>query len=203
MTEREYALVEVLLQKGAGSVYSKIDIEDQSRVLAIASKWRLSSNGYAIVVRRIHGKVCTTYLHKTIFGSACRHINGDRLDNRRFNLSASPRTDRGSELAIRKLPDLELNSESEEHDGFQIKVYHVDTPDEKIYVGHMKDNMPHGFGVLTIKPSKQLIGEWVSGQMITGSIHHYMTPPNLCPIEIPIVGWDIFKIEHVINGFIV
>lgn len=86
--------VPVALANKKGYVYAKVDPEDYEQVSGVEHKWRLSSSGYALYVTRIQGKFVTVYLHKVVYGGMCTHINGDRLDNRKQNLTESRRATR-------------------------------------------------------------------------------------------------------------
>lgn len=89
--DTDFKLIPVSLPKKAGYVYSKVSNEDFEMVYNLSSKWRISSSGYPIFVTRKEGCFCTTYMHKLIYGETARHVNGDRLDNRRENLIKSVR----------------------------------------------------------------------------------------------------------------
>lgn len=83
--------IPVYLPHKQGSLMAKVSTEDYDKVIQVSTRWRRSSSGYPIAVKRENGKVQTTYLHKVIFGDTARHVNGDRLDNTRENLVPSSR----------------------------------------------------------------------------------------------------------------
>lgn len=89
--DTDFKLIPVSLPKKAGYAYAKVSNEDFEMVNNLSSKWRISSSGYPIFVTRKGGVFCTTYMHKLIYGDTSRHVNGDRLDNRRENLIKSIR----------------------------------------------------------------------------------------------------------------
>lgn len=104
----DYKLVPVSLPKSAGTVYAKVSPEDYDDIMNASSKWRMCSSGYPIFVKRKESKFETTYMHKLVFGEAAKHVNGDRLDNRRENLIKSTRKSRAKD-----------ESENEEEDEYK------------------------------------------------------------------------------------
>lgn len=89
--DNSFRLIPVSLPKKGGWVHAKVSSEDYEMLNEISSKWRTCSSGYPIFVTRKNGVFCTTYMHKLIYGDTARHVNGDRLDNRRENLIKSVR----------------------------------------------------------------------------------------------------------------
>ena len=88
-----YQIVPVALPRKQGYAYAKMDNGDYDEL--IKHKWRLSSSGYALFVKREGQAFNSNYMHKMIYGETCSHKNGDRLDNRRENLIPSVRSQCG------------------------------------------------------------------------------------------------------------
>lgn len=81
------ALVQVTLPRNQGLVYAKIDREDAAKVVNVSEEWYINPAGYIFTIHRNRGdKLRYIYLHKVIAGGTAKHINGDRLDNRKANL---------------------------------------------------------------------------------------------------------------------
>lgn len=83
--------IPVRLPKKQGIVSALVSEEDYEKVSGISSKWRKSSSGYPIFVKRSGNKFITTYMHKLIYGDSAKHVNGDRMNNTRDNLVRSTR----------------------------------------------------------------------------------------------------------------
>lgn len=81
--------VPVFLPKKSGQVEAFVSEEDYDVVFKASDRWRQSTSGYPIFVKKIDGKFVTTYMHKLVFGGPSKHINGNRLDNTRRNLVSS------------------------------------------------------------------------------------------------------------------
>lgn len=84
-------VIPVSLPKKNGTVFAKVSPDDYATIMSASNKWRLCYSGYPIFVKRKNDTFTTTYMHKLIHGGSAKHINGDRLDNRRENLMDSPR----------------------------------------------------------------------------------------------------------------
>jgi hypothetical protein len=89
--ERE---IKVNLPYKKGHIFARVSEEDYEMVKNASSAWRQSDSGYPIFVRRIGNTFQTTYMHKLIFGSGARHIDGDRMNNTRQNLTSTQRSNR-------------------------------------------------------------------------------------------------------------
>jgi hypothetical protein len=130
-----------------------ISPEDYERVVAIKERWSISSTGYVVTGKRINGVNRLTYLHKEIFGDTCTHINGDRLDNRRYNLTASKKRRRSEPFVLHQ----EKTQQCEYHDG------------KKYYGEILPPNIPHGFGMLVESKTRSL-GWWHQGHLHSGIV---------------------------------
>jgi hypothetical protein len=81
--------IPVFLPKKRGTVDAFVSEEDFDKISSASKKWRQSSSGYPIFVKKQGDKFVTTYMHKLVFGGPARHVNGNRLDNTRANLTIS------------------------------------------------------------------------------------------------------------------
>lgn len=73
------------------SAFALVDSEDLDKVKDF--RWRTSTTGHVVSTKNR----ATHFLHRLIFGSPAHHLNGNFLDNRKANLTASlPRGTRGS-----------------------------------------------------------------------------------------------------------
>ena len=125
-TPPEFMTVPVCLPKKAGTVFARVSPEDYQKVVNASSKWRLCSSGYPIFVKRDKTTFETTYMHKLVFGDSAKHINGDRLDNRRENLvkssrKSSPKCDIEDEYAL-AWADIDRENEWRKHYGLEGQV---------------------------------------------------------------------------------
>jgi hypothetical protein len=151
-----------------------ISPEDYEKVAEIASTWRVSSSGYVVVGKRVQGKNKVTYLHKVVFGDTCTHINGNRLDNRRNNLTASKKRRRPTEMNKEDL----LEFIDDPYDIKRLKDTSTTYPDGKIFFGETKNMKPHGFGML-VESKKRSIGWWIDGEFDSGIIMSLACVPSV------------------------
>ena len=79
---------EIILDSGH---YKALVDDDQFDGLTQLGKWRLHSDGYAVLMKC--GNSSVTYMHRVVVGATkgrknhVHHINGVKLDNRRINLT--------------------------------------------------------------------------------------------------------------------
>jgi hypothetical protein len=155
--------IPAFLPRQSGQVMVSISNEDYDKIVGISSSWRVSSSGYVVTAKRVNGKNQVRYLHKEIFGDTCTHINGDRLDNRRSNLTASKKRRRPADFEIRSITEL------------------VDNPtnysDGKKYYGEVERNKPNGFGML-VESKKRSLGWWFNGEFHSGIVMHLVPVPS-------------------------
>lgn len=134
--------------------------EDYEKLVKIASTWSISSNGYVVTSKREKGKSTTLYMHKIVNdGIPARHINGDRMDNRRSNLMNLRKWDVESVGRSYQAPDVPEEAKHVE----------VDYDDGKTYFGEMKAFRPDGFGTL-VEQDKTSIGWWKKGVYRSGIV---------------------------------
>lgn len=134
--------------------------EDYEKLVRIAPTWSVSSNGYVVTSKRESGKSKTIYMHKVVTeGVSARHVNGDRLDNRRSNLMNMRSWDVQAVGRTYKAPDVPSEASCVE----------VDYEDGKTYFGEMKGFRPDGFGTL-IEEDKTSIGWWNKGRYQSGLV---------------------------------
>ena len=203
-----FCFIEVCLPKKKSSVYAKVSPEDYHMLTKEDYTWRLSHSGYPISVRKKDGRVDSTYMHKLIFGDSCRHLNGDKLDNRRHNLVKGIHQTKSGNLSIKRARVIDedeciLQSDDPslvDAEGFRVVTYSAD----KIYAGHIKHGKPHGYGVLNMEYKKQLIGEWKDGHLYTGCLIKYTEEFEFhkVPLYVPQNAATPFTVENVQNGFI-
>lgn len=208
-----YKTVPVSISKNGGFEYAKVSVEDYPRIVGLSPTWRKSSSGYAIHVKKpeIDGApISTTYMHKIVFGSQAKHINGDRLDNRRENLVLSTRK--------RKYP-VPLKEEFVLHTPrfmtFEACTYDENDPDlkhingyaivkfgEKTYSGEVRNGEPCGYGMITQNQDPyDMCGIWSKGKLETGIITYYKPLPLAMDNEARLVTpREVTKVEVISNG---
>lgn len=185
----DVAFIEVALPCGKGTVISRLSLEDYSQCGIGDSKWRLSNSGYVVRSWKSNSRVHTEYLHKVIFGRACYHINGDKLDNRRENLMATSIETKQhiSKFVIQHPNDNTPEFVDPPNDEGMACIHYSE---DKVYAGRLENQKPHGIGILTMNCDKQLLGMWENGNLKTGMIIKF-TPEQihsdmaclLCPPE--------------------
>ncbi len=155
-------LTQIPVKDGQNLRYAVIYQSDKDLIDSISGAWRLSSTGYVLSVKRVEGKIQTSYLHKILAGGPAKHINGDRLDNRRSNL-----------LLLRQ-------------DGAMADIEVIDAEcDQEIplpsFIGDIKDGQPQGYGLLATQVETHTtheIGIWERGVMVRGIRVTYPTTCN-------------------------
>lgn len=198
----DYANIPVLLQNHAGTMIAKVDRDDYQMVMEFASVWRLTTNGYARTTKKVGEKFKMFYMHSLIFGDRARHVNGDRLDNRRQNLVAVTRKKRimpdDSEQDFKISRPTVISEEMVEfqHDESTLLFYSgyaiIHYRNKKHYSGLIVRGIPQGFGTLYEQEAQlQSLGMWDKGKMVEGMVLHYRPLPScvcqteiLCPLRV-------------------
>lgn len=140
-------------------VRALVSPEDYPHLSAITPAWRLSSSGYVVCSKNRK----LVYMHKIILqDQRGRHINGDRLDNRRCNLRPSPLPLKTAVLEFLDSPH-----------GQGVREYGAG----KRYEGSFAQNRPHGFGILR-EPHKETVGWWQEGALYTGIVMEFKPIPE-------------------------
>jgi hypothetical protein len=153
-----------------------ISADDKELVFNVSDRWRVSNSGYVVTSSRRQGRYQLTYLHKVIMGSSAKHINSDRLDNRRSNLIESKARTKKRVFDM-TLPDFEiktvaplldpvLNPQEAPQQSMHCTVRY---DHGKTYRGSFKHFKPHGYGML-IEENKTSTGKWVNGIMVWGVV---------------------------------
>lgn len=163
-------------------VNALVSPEDFERLTTISNIWYVSSSGYVVSSKRENGKYTRKYMHRVIMGTTARHVNGDRLDNRRSNLVNISRK-RPAEMMEQ---DFEIHSilptEIESTDpipknGKNVTIHYKS--EDKVYSGEIHNYLPHGFGLLT-ETQKSCLGWWIEGRFQNGIImEHKPLPPRI------------------------
>src|SRR5574341_305184 len=83
---------EIKLNNGSVCIVDDDDYEDLNKY-----KWKVSKWGYAVRELQRNGKWSTILMHRVVnrtpVGMVTDHINGNKLDNRRFNLRTCTTTE--------------------------------------------------------------------------------------------------------------
>lgn len=220
----DYKLVPVALPNNNGYTYAKVSPEDYEIINKPEFKWRRSATGFALFVKRNGDDFVSTYMHIMVHGSHARHVNGDRLDNRRTNLV----TGRSPPVVRTRKRERDEDLEDEEFVLHTPRVvaadmykFHYKDEDlknytgfgeieyksgEKIYSGEICDGRPHGYGHLyETTLSTQSCGNWVRGRMMEGMVLVYKDLPQCytedceglkqCPHR------EVLKLELVKGGY--
>jgi hypothetical protein len=177
-----------------------ISAEDKDMIFKISEKWRVSNSGYVVTSSRREGRYQLTYLHKTIMGSSAKHVNSDRLDNRRSNLIESKARTKKRVFDM-TLPDFEIRTVAPLLDPVlnPIEAPEVSTHctvyygNGKTYRGSFKQYKPHGYGML-LEENKTSTGKWVNGIMVWGVVVIFKQVPVWMDAEYQEIE-DIFLVH--------
>lgn len=207
-----YKLIPVSLPKHYGFEYAKVSIQDYDRIIGLAPIWRKSSSGYAITVQKDESidKMKTIYMHKEIHGSQSKHVNGDRLDNRRENLVLSTRkrkkTDEMMEDFVLHTPRFmtfeAATYDSEDTDLKGVNGYAIVKFGKKTYSGEVRNGEPCGYGMISQNQAPyDMCGLWSGGKLTTGMITYYKPLPLAMDNEARLVTpREVVKVEIISNG---
>lgn len=212
-----YKKVPVKLPNDEGYTFAMVCPEDYDNVSRASTNWRLCSSGYPLHVKRSGQKFETVYMHRLIHGEPARHVNGNRLDNRRSNLVTSNRisshkrnldNDQDDEFELhtpRVISEEATIFNSNDNDlkyftGYGRVSYNEDN---KIYSGEIADGRPHGHGCLYEQESQQQSsGQWQRGRMINGMVVKYKDLPLcMCQVDMVCPFREILRIDVVKNGY--
>lgn len=207
-----FKLVPVKLPNKNGHVYAKVSNEDYENVTKASNNWRLCSSGYPLFVQRNGPRFETTYMHKFIFGGSARHLNGDRLDNRKENLIPTGRKQRTSsskddDLVIKRPKVIademtifdSLESSLKDYSGYA----NINYDHKKLFSGEVQHGIPHGYGCLYEQSSQQESrGVWKSGKMMIGAVTKFKNlPACMCQVDPVCPCREVDKVEVVKDGY--
>lgn len=154
---------------------TKIVVSPEDKHLADNYKWRISNSGYVVSSVRRQGEYRLTYLHKLVAGTTAKHINANRLDNRRTNLVETKSRKRvfDQDFKIHTVaPILDhtlIPSQAPRQSGHDTVRY----DNGKLYRGSFLNYKPHGFGMLledNDECTKTSTGKWENGILKWGIV---------------------------------
>ena len=173
---------------------TKIVVSPEDKHLADNYKWRISSSGYVVSSVRRDGQYRLTYLHKLVAGTTAKHINCNRLDNRRSNLmETKPRKrvfdhDEFTISTVAPLLDHTLvPEEGPKRSGHATVRY----PNGKIYRGSFQNYRPHGYGML-LEDDRTSVGSWGNGILTWGLVIVFKQIPDFMKTK-----WEQREIHYV------
>jgi len=166
-TQEITKLMNTTIPVGNGK-HATVSPQDYEMVMTVGKRWRMSSSGYPIYISRQNKNPKTVYMHKLIAGYPARHLNGDRLDNRRENLVMSRRNE-STDFSLARLPNKDvLTHHWKDPTIATLNEYaKIRYEDGRLYEGIVKEGIPHGFGQLT-SPKIKMIGMWDNGVVSKG-----------------------------------
>jgi hypothetical protein len=220
-----FMTIPVSVPKTDQTVMAKVSVEDYDKIVAASSNWRLTKSGYPVFVTRKDQVFSTTYLHKLVHGSSARHVNGDRLDNRRDNLVDSLRGPPASRKR-KSWVDEQKETENDANDEFKLFTpsfiadeicdFKQGDPDLLTYTGHanirynpqkhysgsIKDGRPDGFGHLWEGDTSSVsCGMWIHGRMNKGMVVVFKPLPKcMCEIWKACPLRDVERVDVVVDG---
>lgn len=167
-----------------------VDDDQFEKLQAISSNWKMDHKGYVMCNKRVDGKYTRVYMHKEVLGGTGKHLNANRLDNMRSNLTASKKRGRRPinpphpqpfKLQKTDMGALRIDpTDRETTDRFAFVDY-----GSKIYEGSIRNGLPHGFGKLVeYETDKMTLGTWDQGVIADGLVIAYKpltTQMELCP----------------------
>lgn len=199
-------------------MYAKVSNEDFYKVRSMSDVWRENFGGYAthsIKSSADPKKTKTVYMHTFITGGKSSHINGDKLDNRRENLSPSDYPRRNKKPKTSPIDEDDFILKTPRLTTWTIKTYNHDDPllplingyavikfGKKTYSGEVKHGEPAGYGMITQNENPyDMCGIWKDGKLMDGMITYYkplpLTMDNDCRLVTP---REVWRVEIVSNG---
>jgi hypothetical protein len=199
-------------------IYAKVSNEDFFKVRSVSNIWRENFGGYATHSTKDPvdpKKAKTTYMHCLISGGRSSHINGDKMDNRRENLSPSSynRKNKKQKLSPIEIDDFILKTprlttwtiQTYQHDDPLLPLingYAVIKFGKKTYSGEVKHGEPAGYGMISqnINPY-DMCGIWKDGKLMDGMITYYKPLPLTMDNDSRLVTpREVWRVEIVSNG---
>ena len=192
-----FRFIPVKLPNKKGEENAVVSTEDYKMLSSI--QWRKSSSGYALGVLPVKDgtKDRTVYMHKLVFGKPAKHINGNRLDNRRENLANTNRVSKRKrdvneedefDLKTPRAVSIDVHTYKQNDPNLtHVSGYGVLQFDNgKTYSGDIEKGLPHGYGILNRNDIKayDMFGQWVYGKMEKGIVTNYDPIPR-CMCETP------------------
>ncbi len=179
-----YCEIPVKVPRANTQIMASVSPEDHSMLKAIAPVWRMNNAGYVICSKRNEGKYRLVYMHRVVAGGPAKHLNGDRLDNRRENLI--PTKPRRPFIELSPL-DLSTGHPIGDADPMQTieealiseplgKYSTVVYSNNNVYNGETHNSLPHGFGTL-LEKNRSCFGWFLYGQFKSGCI---LDHPDVC-----------------------
>jgi len=177
-----YCEIPVKVPKTETQIMTSVSPEDYSLLKSIAPVWRMNSAGYVICSKRSDGRYRLVYMHRIVAGGPAKHLNGDRLDNRRENLiPTKPRR------PFIQLTPLDLRSAHPIGDAVRTvedaiitepigKYCTISFSGEKLYSGEVHNCLPHGFGTL-LEKNRSCFGWFMHGTFKSGCV---LDHPDVC-----------------------
>lgn len=161
-----------------------ISPQDEELVKSASPVWRVSASGYPIYVQRNGRKATTIYMHKLIMNAPARHLNGDRLDNRRENLVLSNRNQTSTAESSLLVPSPFFGRYHYNSDDLKLVTgrCQVQYEGDRVYTGDVKFGIPHGYGELTSAEMKT-VAIWDNGKIFHGVNIKLRTNLNHAEVE--------------------
>jgi hypothetical protein len=170
-----YCEIPVKMPKSETQCMTIVSPSDYDHLVSIAPTWRVSNRGYVISSKRMDGRYRLVYMHKIVAGAPAKHLNGDRLDNRRDNLIPSKPRRPFIELSPLDLdtahPLMDFSKTAEQCLQFRStgKYNTIHYSGNKIYSGETHNELPHGLGTLT-ESNRTSFGWFLYGQFKSGCV---------------------------------
>jgi hypothetical protein len=179
-----YCEIPVKVPRAKTQIMTSVSPEDHSMLKSIAPVWRMNGAGYVICSKRTSGKYRLVYMHRVVAGGPAKHLNGDRLDNRRENLI--PTKPRRPFIELSPL-DMSTGHPIGDLDPVQsVEEAILSEPTGKYttvtysngyrYCGEMHNSLPHGFGTL-LEKNRSSFGWFLYGQFKSGCV---LDHPDVC-----------------------
>lgn len=179
-----YCEIPVRVPKVETQVMASVSPEDHALLKSIAPVWRMNTAGYVICSKRSEGKYRLVYMHRVVAGGPAKHLNGDRLDNRRENLIPTKPRRPFIELSPLDIYTSHPIGDSDPAKSLEESLFNeplgkyttVRYSDGKLYSGETHNSLPHGFGTL-LEQNRSCFGWFLYGQFKSGCVVDH---PDVC-----------------------
>lgn len=174
--------------------YTKVSLCDYEFLTGITDRWRMDTH-YAVLQYSLPKldstvrKVIKKPMHKFLYDRQSTHINGDKLDNRRSNLtphvpSRSTVNENDFKICTPRVVVEDFHKFKAGEDQLQVFTGYAEIEYEtnKFYSGDVQKGIPHGYGHLyEAEKNMQSCGFWVEGKMSRGMVVQFKPYPDcLC-----------------------